>query len=74
MLNVSHHVAFLFLSSTVCENWDRTLERVKCHFQAWGSAEAGFGQVALALYPEDGVERVLWVQTQLVLRGCCTSV
>lgn len=49
-----------------CKNWDQTLERAKCHFQAWGSAEAVFGQVALALYPEDGVERVLWVQTQLV--------
>lgn len=41
------------------------VDSVKCYLQAWGSPEDGLGRAVLALYPEDIVERVLWVRTDL---------
>lgn len=41
------------------------LDGMKCYVQAWGSPKESFSRVVPALYPEDRVEMVLWVQTDL---------
>lgn len=50
----------------MCE--DPTLDRAT-FLQAQGTTKARLGRVVLALCPEDGVQRVPWVQTELVLRA-----